>query len=129
MSNKTLLTFLALTGCLLGCSTAPPKTVDVDRIVERFVDRPVPAAVAPFPVSSIPAPAPPSSKVRCEMLPPMALQPDKATVKQLLIEVQISRRSYADCAYRHNVLVDFNAKLEKGLLDVLNHYGTQIPRK
>lgn len=122
MNSKTLLTFVALTGGLLGCSTPPPKTVYVDRI-------PVPVAVTPFPVLKIPASAPPSSKARCETLTPMDLQPEKATVKQLLIEVQNSRRSYADCANRHNVLVDFNAKLEIGLLDVLNHYGTQLPRK
>ena len=55
----------------------------------------------------------------------MSLEAGSVTIKQLLIEINKARSSYADCANRHNVLVDFNDKLERSLLDILNHYQSQ----
>ena len=129
MNIHQILCVLALT-CLLGaCGTAPTKTVYVDRVVERVVDRPVSAVITPFPAIKLPPSAPPSSKIRCESLPPMGIQAEKASIKQLLVEIQNARQSYADCANRHNVLVDFDVRLERGLMEVLNHYSSQISRK
>lgn len=79
------------------------------------------ATLTPYPDSRLPSQAPPSSKVRCESLPPLAIGTNTNT-RQLLQEIQRARSAYADCANRHNVLIDFTRKLEQGVVDIRNHY-------
>ena len=85
------------------------------------------ATITPYPDSRLPAQAPPGSKVRCESLPPLAAGAG-ANTRQLLLEIQRARSAYADCANRHNVLIDFTQKLEQGVVDIRNHYQHQLPR-
>lgn len=104
---------------MFGCSSPKPTVEYVYR------DRVVPSKIDYFPAAKVPAAAPASSTLRCESLPNVSFKAETATIKQLLLEIQNSRSRYVECANRHNVLVDFNEKMEKGLLEVLNHYKTQ----
>lgn len=83
------------------------------------------STLTPYPDSRLPSQAPPSSKVRCESLPPLAAGAG-ANTRQLLQEIQRARSAYADCANRHNVLIDFTQKLEQGVVDIRNHYRRQL---
>ncbi|MEQ1512350.1 MAG: hypothetical protein ABL934_06670 [Lysobacteraceae bacterium] len=89
------------------------------------VERPVPASIQHYPEDNLPAGAPPSSLVRCESLPPLAVTPETATIKQLLIEIQKARHSYVVCAKKHNVLIDFESKIEKSVIEIYNFYKRQ----
>lgn len=104
--------------CLLslaGCASTPGQPAS-----------PQPSAtLTPYPDARLPAQAPPGSKVRCESLPPLALG-SSANTRQLLQEIQRARSAYADCANRHNVLIDFTQKLEQGVVDIRNHYRRQL---
>lgn len=107
---------------LSGCSSTPSRTNAYS--YERS-GAPVPRMVA-FPKDRLPPAAPPSAKQRCESLPPVGIGAGKLSTRDALMEIQKARQAYADCASRHNVLVDFEDKLEKGVMDIYNHYDRQI---
>lgn len=119
-STKIYLASMLALACVLGSGCAT-RCVQCDRIF--YVDKP--ARIKHFPQERIAAAAPPSSLVRCESLPDLTLNPGTATVKQLLIEINRARSAYAECANRHNVLIEFEKALERSMLEVLNHYQYQ----
>lgn len=108
---------LLVTGLLTACGTTiSPQPPQEPRLAYR-------SKVTPYP-GTLPAEAPQNSKFRCESLPSQAIKP-KATTQDLLLEIQRTRSKYAECANRHNVLVDFQAKQEKAIKEIVNHYQQQ----